>query len=388
MTQPGAPTRVVLVCEAAGGGVGKHVLDVAEHLPRFGFDVLLVHSSRRAEPDFAERVARHATYGYAVACVDVDRAPGPQDILGTLQLRRAMHAFGGADVLHGHSAKGGALARFARWRRARRVFYTPHAFYAQAPTLSAISRRMYGLAELGLSLATDRVIATSREELALARALGIPERKLTVVENGVEVRSDVAVSQARAEARQTLGLEDDEVVVGFVARLVPQKRPLLAVETFGELARVHPRLRFVLAGDGPDAPAVSRALTRDGLSSRVRWLQRATGRELLPAVDVLLVTSSYEGFPYVMLEGLEAGCAVVTTAVGGASDCVVPGRNGAIVPSATPEALAAAARPFIECCDRAQTARTVSRERARHFEIGRMLDRLVSLYRCDSRDAA
>jgi len=378
----------VLVCEAAGGGVGKHVLDLAEHLPPLGFDVLVVHSMRRAEPEFAARLSRHAEHGYRVARVDVGRAPSPHDVVGALRLHRAVRGFGGADVLHGHSAKGGALARLARWGCARRVFYTPHAFYAQAPALSPAARRLYGLAEYGLSLATDRVIATSRDELALARSLGIPERKLTVVENGIDVRRDAAVAQARSLARRALQVDPGALVVGFVGRLVAQKAPVLAVETFRSLRLAYPSLEFVLAGDGPEAPAVSRALERAGLHERVHWLRRSSGRDVLPAIDVLLVTSRYEGFPYVMLEALDAGCAIVTTPVGGASDCIVDGRNGEIVSAATADALAGAARPFIERDDLRATARTVSRATARRFEIGRMLDRLATLYRSDSRDAA
>jgi glycosyltransferase involved in cell wall biosynthesis len=381
-------TRVVLVCEAAGGGVGKHVLDVAERLPAFGFNVLVAHCTRRAEPEFAERLSAHATHGYAVARVDVDRRPGPRDVVGVMQLRRAVRRFGGADVLHGHSAKGGALARLARWRCARRVFYTPHAFYAQAPSLSATSRRVYGFAEQALSFATDRVIATSRDELGLARTLGIPARKLTVVENGIAVRTDADLLDARSRARTALGIGPEDRVVGFVGRLVPQKAPVLAVEVFDRIRAAHPETRFVLIGDGPDAPAVEQALRTARLDRRVRWIRRGVGSELLPGVDVLLVTSHYEGFSYVMLEALDSGCAIVTTPVGGARDCVVEGRNGTVVVSPTADTLAAAVSPFLGSDQRRRLARAVSRERAREFDIERMVERLVMLYREAAHDAA
>ena len=381
MTRGGTAVRVVLVCEAAGGGVGKHVLDIAERLPQLGFDVLVVHSACRAEPDFTDRLARHAMYGYRVARVDVHRAPGPGDVVGVLRLRRAIRDFGRADILHGHSAKGGALARLARWRCARRVFYTPHAFYAQAPALSAASRRFYGIAERALSLVTDRVIATSTEEHSLARSLGIPERKLTVVENGIDIRPNADLDRDRATARAALGVATSDRVVGFVGRFVPQKAPALAVETFRRIRRAHPNARFVLIGDGPDAPAVSAALAEDGLASDVRWVRGAIARDLLPAVDVVLVTSHYEGFSYVMLEAVDSGCAIVTTPVGGARDCVVEGGNGTIVTSRTPDALASAVGRWVGSPDRLNAARALSRERARHFALERMVDRLVTLYR-------
>jgi len=380
MTGRREAVRIVLVCEAAGGGVGKHVLDVAERLPPFGFEVLVVHSAHRADPEFADRLAQHERHGYHVARVDFRRAPGPRDVIGVLQLRRTVREFGGADILHGHSAKGGALARLARWRCARRVFYTPHAFYAQAPSLSAAARRFYGVAERALSVATDRVIATSRDELGLARALGIPERKITVVENGIAIRSNTDLEHDRAAARAVLGVGPDERVVAFVGRLVPQKAPVVAVETFRQIRRQHPTTHLVLMGDGPEAPAVSAALAKDGLASDVRWLRGAVARDLLPGADVVLVTSHYEGLSYVMLEALDAGCAIVTTPVGGARDCVVEDGNGAIVPSPLPDVLAAAVGQWLDSSDRLAEARTISRERAHHFALERMVDRLVTLY--------
>lgn len=381
MTGRARTLRIVLVCEAAGGGVGKHVLDIAESLPSLGFDVLLVYSARRAEPQFAARLAEHPRHGYHVATVDVDRAPGPRDVAGVLQLRRAVREFGGADILHGHSSKGGALARLARWGCARRVFYTPNAFYAQAPSLPSSVRRLYGLAERALALATDRVITVSSDEMQFARTLGIPDSKLAVIENGISLRTDADVARDRATARAALGLSDDRVVIGFVGRLVAQKSPELAVETFARVRRSHGNAHFLLVGDGPLAPAVTQALAKHGVAGDTTWMRDGVGRDLLPAVDVLLVSSQYEGFSYVMLEGLDAGCAIVTTPVGGARDCVVHGSNGAIVVEATPDALSSAVEQFIESPDTLQDARAVSRARAHHFAIERMIDRLASLYR-------
>lgn len=380
--------RVVLVCEAAGGGVGKHVLDIAEGLPSRGFDVLVAYSARRAEAQFAARLAQHARHGYRVAVVDVDRAPGPRDVAGVLQLRRAVREFGGADILHGHSSKGGALARLARWGCARRVFYTPNAFYAQAPSLPSSVRRLYGLAERALALATDRVITVSSDEMQFARTLGIPDSKIAVIENGITIRNDADVARDRATARDALGLSDDRVVIGFVGRLVAQKSPELAVETFARVKRSHGNAHFVLVGDGPLAPAVTQALAKHGVAGDTTWMRDGVGRDLLPAVDVLLVSSQYEGFSYVMLEGLDAGCAIVTTPVGGARDCVIHGSNGAIVTEPTADALSSAVQRLIESPDTLRAARTVSRDRAHNFAIERMIDRLASLYRNAAENAA
>jgi len=93
------------------------------------------------------------------------------------------------------------------------------------------------------------------------------------------------------------------------------------------------------------------------------------------------MTSRYEGFPYVLLEALAAGCAIVTTRVGGVVDCVVDGENGSIVDLVEHETIARAVLDIVGNADTLQRMRAESRARAALFSIDRMLDRTADLYR-------
>lgn len=374
-------SRIVLVCESTGGGVGKHVLDLAERLPSYDFDVLLVYSSGRADSAFGERVAAHRQYGYQIAKVDAKRAPGLHDLAGLAALRRAVRAFGSPVILHGHSSKGGAIARLAQWRIATHVVYTPNAFYTQNPLLSAAQRRLFGAIELALAAITDRIIVVSRDEYDHALRLGIPSAKLVLIENGVALRSREEIEKLRRRTRDQFGLRDSDSVVGFVGRLAPQKAPDIAVQVFRRLHEQDPSIRVLIVGDGPEASTI-RALTEHlGLGEVVRWVPAARGADIMPALDVLLLTSRYEGFPYVLLEALESGCAIVTTRVGGAPDTVTNGENGFIVEGGCVDELAdrvlriCTHRPLLE------TMRLKSRARATAFSVERMVSRTVDVYR-------
>ena len=142
----------------------------------------------------------------------------------------------------------------------------------------------------------------------------------------------------------------------------------------------NPRLRPVLVGDGPDADEVRRLIRELDLERDVRWVPDGLGREMIPAFDVFLMTSRYEGFPYVLLEALNAGCAIVTTDVGGAPDCVRQGRNGFIAP-ADEAALAATILDIAADTDRFLAMRRGSRALASEFSIDRMIGRVADLYR-------
>jgi len=375
------PMRIVLAAEPTGGGVLRHVLDLAEGLPPRGFRVLLVHARRGIDGAFAERLARRGEFGYETASLDVQRAPGGHDVGATVALRRVIRDFGGADVLHGHSSKAGALARLGRWSRARKVVYTPHAWYTQNPSLGAASRGAYRLIERTLAMVTDRIISVSRDEAEHAVALGIGRRKLVLIENGIETWTAERVARVRAETRVRLGISTNDVVVGFLGRLAPQKAPEVAVHVFRRLLDERPATRVVLAGDGPEGARMRSLIDELGIADRVLMLPAANGPDVIPAFDLFLMTSRYEGFPYVLLEALAAGCTIVTTRVGGVADCVVDGANGTIVDSLDPDPIARAVLAIVSDSGRLAAMRAKARDRAGLFSIDRMLDRTADLYR-------
>jgi glycosyltransferase involved in cell wall biosynthesis len=118
-----------------------------------------------------------------------------------------------------------------------------------------------------------------------------------------------------------------------------------------------------------------------GLGDRIVRLPVAHGPDVIPAFDVFLMTSRYEGFPYVLVEALAAGCAIVTTRVGGVADCVVDGVNGRVVDSLDPLDIAAHVIAIIDDRDGLAHMRAQARARASLFSIDRMIDRTADLYR-------
>ena len=131
----------------------------------------------------------------------------------------------------------------------------------------------------------------------------------------------------------------------------------------------------------PRARGCDALMSELGLADRVLVLPEANGPDVIPAFDVFLMTSRYEGFPYVLLEALSAGCAIVTTRVGGVADCVVEGVNGSIVDALEPDPIARAVLAIVNDPDLLRRMRAEARARAALFSIDRMLDRTADLYR-------
>jgi glycosyltransferase involved in cell wall biosynthesis len=242
------------------------------------------------------------------------------------------------DVIHGHSSKGGMLARLAGIGNGSAIVYTPHAISTQDPMLGTAKRMIYGAGEKALARLTDRIIAVSAAERDHIVGLGVPRRKLVVIPNGVAPAS----GPTRGEARAALGLADDILAIGFVGRLSRQKAIDVLIAAFAPVARTNAKARLVVIGEGEEAVPARQQAERLGCSRQVIWLGAVDAMPHYPAFDLFAQPSRYEGFSYAVLEAASNGVAVLTTDVGGSREAIADGVGGLIVPPDEPESFARA----------------------------------------------
>ncbi len=326
------------VLEPSGGGSGRHFLDLCRAMQHRGHFVTAIYSPVRAEPAFVAELENMGLDN--VIPLAMRRAPGPWDLTAWWQLRKLAAIHGPFDLIHGHSSKAGALTRLRLPGRHVPVLYTPHAFRTMDPTLGSKGRLIYGGIErlLGTFL-TDRLICVSQDEYDHALSLGIPEKRLRVVVNGVNARP---ISQ-RTAIRRRYGIPQDALLFGFVGRMTRQKAPERLVEAFARIAPHLPQAHLLMIGIGELADTTREMIRAAGLEDRARIDGSVRGVTAIDAVDVVVMPSRYEAMSYVMLEAAAAGKPLLLADVGGARTVLEHGRNGYIVPNSDdPEALAAA----------------------------------------------
>lgn len=335
--------RILYVIEATGGGVGRHLIDLAAGMLAAGHEVHLAYSPVRMEPRFAKEMAELA--GARLVSVPMLSEPGPTDLRAIRAVRAYLRRHGPFDVVHGHSSKGGAIARLASTGLGLSRVYTAHAFKTMDPELGGVARRLYGGIEgvLGRFL-SDVVISVSAEEAAHARALGIPQARSRTVPNGVRKPDDVP---DRATARRLFGLPDAAPCILFTGRLAPQKAPERFVELIAGLVKERPDLHGLMLGFGPLEAAVRGQIAAAGLEGRISLHTGMRAWEGMAAADMLALTSNYEGMSYVLLEAAAMGLPILTTDVAGASVVVRAGENGFVVPPGDAPGLLAAARTML-----------------------------------------
>lgn len=378
--EPPGP-RVLMVVESSSGGTGRHVLDLCEGLLARGSEVHLVYSTGRIDRFFRDRLA--ALPALRHAGLPMRREIHPADTSLVKAVRRYLRENGPFDAVHGHSSKGGAVARLAAVGTGVPAFYTLHGFIIMDPGLPLWKRAFYLGIEVLLSWGTAGIIAVSPEEQRAAVRLGLGRNRVTLVPNGIRPVPPVP----RAEARRALGVSDDALVVGFVGRLVDQKAPDVLLKAFARAAGEVPSADWVLAmiGSGPLGEGLRLQAADLGVADRVLWPGELDARGVLPAFDVFALSSRKEGLPYVVLEAMSAGLPVVATASAGVEILVRPGVNGYVPATDDVAAFAGALADLARDPARRTSQGAASRRLAGRFTVEAMVEGTLAAYRAAGR---
>jgi len=364
---------VLHVIEALETGVARHVGDLIEFAEGVRHHVAApsarVGGMAAGTDDGA--LERFRAAGAVVHRVEMRRLPLAGRNIRAIGRIRRLATDHGVDVVHGHSAIGGALARVAA-RGSGRV-YTPNGLLTSAPVVAV---------ERVLGRRTDRLVATSPSEADLVRRLRLvdPERVVTI-RNGIPIG---AVPQSPLDLRAHLGLPPGAPLVGAVGRLVPQKAPLDFIAACRLVAPRLPGAHFVLVGNGPLAADVGRASETDAvLRGRLHAVGHVPGAAgVLPQLDVCVQASRYEGGPYVPLEAMAAGTPVVVSDAVGNRDLVEPGVSGLVVPVGDVVALGDAISRVLEDAELSAALAAAATERLHSlFDVRAMARATVDLYR-------
>ena len=351
---------------ATGGAEGQAVLSACE-LARRGQDVGIV--TYYPGNDYADVID-----SAGVKLVQVTQT-GPLN-LGRVRALVRHFRLVRPDVVHAFSATVSLYALLAgRLARVPAVF---GGFRAQLPASRSVRWVNRFLSRSGAGWISNCNCGKD----SIVEQFGVAPERVFVVPNGVP-SNRIDSSLLRAEARKQFGLDDDGFVVTIVALLKPEKNHFMFLRMARRLIDSGQAATFVLAGDGAMREALQRRTEELSLTGHVRFLGRC-GRvpDLLRATDVVVLTSLSEGLPNALLEGSGAGVPCVSTDNGGATDILVEGETGFIVPVDDDEAMTDRVGQLL--ADESLRARMGQAGRKRvlaMFSPGAVAERLVSVYR-------
>ncbi len=243
----------------------------------------------------------------------------------------------------------GSLSAFACQTPDREYTFLPHQLVnkgrRQALRNLLASRLMRNVVavseELGERFCTFTASAAGPLSALAYRAL---RRRMRAISYGIDLAPYQAVTAAQiAEVRERIGAAPDDVVIGSVGRLVEQKDYPTQLRAFAIAVRAQPKLRMVLAGDGPLRDDIEALAAELNISDRLCLLGHWTRvPALLKAVDVFVLASKFEPYGVALLEAKCAAQPIVATAVNEVPKILSDGVTGLVVAPENPERMAEA----------------------------------------------
>lgn len=220
---------------------------------------------------------------------------------------------------------------------------------SQTPSLDWLERIISKL-EKFLSSFVDLIIVNSHSGKEDYANNGFPIEKMVVISNGIDTEKFKPDREAGRKIRLEWGISEDEILIGLVGRLYPEKDHPNFLRAAELLCGEHENLRFVCVGDGPDEAYkenLSQMTQELGLSKKVIWAGAHSNMcAIHNALDIAVSASaSGEGFGNVIGEAMACGVTCVVTDIGDSAWIV--GDTGVVVPPQNPEALAEGCKKLI-----------------------------------------
>lgn len=316
--------NILLVTALVAGGVGRHVEQLARGLRQHPDGHRVVVACPAA-------VAEHFDLGEPVIDLPVGQRPHPvRDRRAVASLRSALR---GADVVHAHGLRAGALCVLARGPRGSdgpRLVVTTH----NGPPEGRAARGVYAVMEQLVARGADLVLGVSPDLLERAGRAGAQATGLAVVPADTALAGlDPEATRMRVRHELGLGEGPSPRLIVNVGRLARQKGQGALVEAYLQLVRDWPGRRrpvLVIAGEGPERPVLESQVATSSEDADVRLLgHRSDVPDLLAAADLVVSSAVWEGQPVWLQEALQQGAAIVATDVGGTG--VLLGEGAALV---------------------------------------------------------
>ncbi|MBD9371821.1 glycosyltransferase family 4 protein [Rhizobium sp. ARZ01] len=330
------PLRIIHCFRSPIGGIFRHVRDLAEYHARQGHDVGIVCDSSTGgayEDALFDEIRPFLSLG--MFRLPIRRSVSPSDLRALWGSYREIRSLQ-PDVLHGHGAKGGAIARVIgsvlrvnRYRVAR--LYSPHGGSLHYSRDTFAGNAILRIEHLLESFTDALVFVCDFEHDTYVAKVGKPRCRSERIYNGISDR-DFDTVYPREDAADFL----------YIGMLRDLKGPDVFIEAFAKTERrVGRPLSALMIGDGPDEAKYEHTMLRLGLGRRIAMMPAMKAREAFAMTRAVVVPSRAESMPYIVLEALAAKVPVIASRVGGIPE-VLGNDNIALAEPADADALAAA----------------------------------------------
>ncbi|MDQ2085608.1 polysaccharide pyruvyl transferase CsaB [Herbivorax sp. ANBcel31] len=299
------------------GGAKSHVLSLVNELGKY-IDVKLISFRKGPFADDARAM------GINVEIVKT----------GTIltDIRKILHIIKNEDydVIHSHGAKANMIAVSVKKFTKIPVVTTVHSDYRLDYLQNILKMFSFGLINtVALRFIEYHIGVSNNFKQMLIKRRFSPQNIFTVY-NGIDFKKEVSnLSKEHFLNKYNLNFAKDDVLIGILARLHPVKGISTLLQAAKLVVDKNPSVKFLIGGDGEERKSLEKKASSLGLNNNVFFLGFVNDPlDLINCIDINVLTSLSESFPYAILEGALFKKATVSTNVGGISDLIESGKNG------------------------------------------------------------
>ena len=367
MTPESLPPRVMHLRSSCGFYGAEGVIHTLVHAYSGESVVCCLADAREPHSELCDRLS---TEGYPSVSIPTRGAVDPRVLL---RFAFAIRRFR-PNVVHCHDYKSAVIAAVVGRPMRLGLIFTVHGDLRATVGAAALIR----LGHWALRR-FDGVVGVSDATASDAREYGVAERRIRLVQNGVDT-TRFRPSEARTAARAALDVPEDGVLIGVVGRFSEEKGHAVLLQAVGKLDAPW---RLALIGDGPLESDLRAQASAMGITDRTHFLGRREDIECVyHALDVLALPSHREGLPLAVVEAGACGLPVAATNVGDVARVVLDGETGFLSPAGDPAALSRSlARLCSDGCLRAKLGAAARCHVEKSFSAPAMAAGYERLYR-------
>ncbi len=301
-----ARRALVFVIEALTvGGAEQMLVAMANRLSDSGWPVHLICLTQAGE------LAENLNSGIELHVLD--KKPGV-DLFLPARLRQLINSIEPLAV-NSHLWTANTWTRLSLIAAGQRIIATEH-------SRDTWKSKPYRLIDRILATQMQAMVAVSSDTANFyAKEIGVPETRITVINNGIET---ARFREADGESVRAGLANEGEILIGTVGRMISAKNHPRLVQAIAKIRDKVPAIRLVFVGDGEQRHTLEAAIEEHGITD----ITTLTGTrhdipQIVKALDIFVLSSDREGHPLTALEAQAAGTPVVLTDAGGSADAIV-----------------------------------------------------------------
>jgi glycosyltransferase involved in cell wall biosynthesis len=177
---------------------------------------------------------------------------------------------------------------------------------------------------------------------------GILQKKIQIISNAID-KEEFGDNLKSSDLKRSLTILEDNIVVGTIGRLSPEKGHIFLVKAWPEIIKSFPEALLLIVGDGVCMNKLQKLTIELGITGSVLFVGfRSDGRRFFSVFDLMVLPSLDEGLPYVLLEAMICNVPVVATKVG---EVPAVTKNGDLASLVKPGCSNAIAKSIINCLE-------------------------------------